>query len=378
MQYTSAETDPERARGIQTRGCGFEFELSLSQRAPGCGNGIQTPSWPAAWPRNPGLLNPSLSTFAVAAKDSISLGAAALPGLSETHEAWKVAMFARAVRQQRSFAKAWLSSAARKVEKQELGLFGICEDRNSSFLRGPAQAPELIRKALRCTSTNSCGELEGFEVVGMMKDYEDVVPGTPDSEATAELLRPLLRKMVLQDGRIPLMLGGDHSVTYPMIKVLAELLGEQLTIVHFDAHPDIYPCFEDNPWSHASPFARIMEGKSFCSRLISCGIRTGSSDQRIQLDRFPVTWIEAKNFPEKGRLLPLHAPSSWARRRGHKTASALLCGLTMRLFTGRDLRTMLNGLVNDNTPVYVSVDLDVLEPVRVYLALCICVCFFFQ
>lgn len=64
----------------------------------------------------------------------------------------------------------------------------------------------------------------------------------------------------VQEPLRPLVLGGDHSITYPVVRAVSEKLGGPVDILHFDAHPDIYDCFEGNKYSHASSFARIMEG----------------------------------------------------------------------------------------------------------------------
>lgn len=64
----------------------------------------------------------------------------------------------------------------------------------------------------------------------------------------------------------PLVLGGDHSISYPVVRAVSEVLGGPVDILHLDAHPDIYEAFEGNHYSHASPFARIMEG-SYARRL---------------------------------------------------------------------------------------------------------------
>lgn len=65
----------------------------------------------------------------------------------------------------------------------------------------------------------------------------------------------------------PLVLGGDHSISYPVVRAVSEKLGGPVDILHFDAHPDIYDCFEGNKYSHASSFARIMEG-GYARRLL--------------------------------------------------------------------------------------------------------------
>jgi arginase len=65
----------------------------------------------------------------------------------------------------------------------------------------------------------------------------------------------------------PLVLGGDHSISFPVVRAVSEKLGGPVDILHLDAHPDIYHCFEGNKYSHASSFARIMEG-GYARRLL--------------------------------------------------------------------------------------------------------------
>jgi agmatinase len=89
-------------------------------------------------------------------------------------------------------------------------------------------------------------------------------------------------------------IGGDHSITYPIIEAYSNYY-ESLNILHFDAHPDLYNNFDNNPYSHASPFARIME-KSLVKRLVQIGIRTLNNHQREQVEKFNVEVIEMKDF----------------------------------------------------------------------------------
>jgi agmatinase len=84
----------------------------------------------------------------------------------------------------------------------------------------------------------------------------------------------------------PVCLGGDHSITYPIVRAFAKHF-KDLTIIHFDAHPDLYDDFQGNRNSHASPFARIMEEK-LAKRLIQVGIRTMNAAQKKQVTRFGV------------------------------------------------------------------------------------------
>ncbi|MEY4931265.1 MAG: agmatinase, partial [Bacteroidota bacterium] len=91
-----------------------------------------------------------------------------------------------------------------------------------------------------------------------------------------------------------LSLGGDHSITYPVVKAISKKYGK-LNILHIDAHPDLYDHFEGNKFSHACPFARIME-EGLASRLVQVGIRTMNTHQHEQANRFGVEVLEMKNW----------------------------------------------------------------------------------
>ena len=67
------------------------------------------------------------------------------------------------------------------------------------------------------------------------------------------------------------------------------------SLLHFDAHPDLYDDFQGNRFSHASPFARIME-EGLAGRLVQVGIRTLNTHQRDQARRFGVEMIQMKDW----------------------------------------------------------------------------------
>src|SRR6478736_8501406 len=97
---------------------------------------------------------------------------------------------------------------------------------------------------------------------------------------------------LIDQGKRPVSLGGDHSVTYPIVKAFAARY-PALTIFHFDAHPDLYGEFEGNRLSHACPFARIMEA-GLAKRLVQVGIRTINGHQREQAKKFGVEVVEMR------------------------------------------------------------------------------------
>ena len=192
---------------------------------------------------------------------------------------------------------------------------GIPFDLNSSFRRGPALAPIRIRESLFSRSANMWTEngldLEEDSRWQLLPDLTLLDKGMEFAEIERQT------NVHLNDGLRVISLGGDHSITYPLIRAYAKK-HEALNIFHMDAHPDLYDELDSNRHSHACPFARIMEEFPKI-RLVQAGIRTATGHQREQATRFGVEMIEMR---ELGRLQQL-------------------------VFDG---------------PVYLSLDLDVLDP----------------
>jgi agmatinase len=174
-------------------------------------------------------------------------------------------------------------------------LLGVPYDAHSSFRRGPADAPAAIRAALTCGSANWCTE-SGLDLDPSINhdwtDLGDVVVPEPAEEAVATIYRAATA--ALADGSRLLSLGGDHLVTWPLVTAITEQVDE-LTIVHFDAHPDLYDSLDGDRFSHACPFARIME-QGRVARLMQFGIRTMNPHQRAQADRFGVEVHELRDW----------------------------------------------------------------------------------
>jgi agmatinase len=196
-------------------------------------------------------------------------------------------------------------------------LAGVPWDGQSSFMRGAAEAPAAIRQALASPSSNLAAE-HGVELAlgGNLIDAGDLL--LPDEEASmvADAITDGAARLIGQGQRL-LALGGDHAVTFPLVRAYASRHA-RLNILHLDAHPDLYDDFEGRPYSHASPFARIMEAR-LAARLVQVGIRTLNDAQRPQVARFAVEQV------------------------------------AMRDWTGGE-RLAFDG------PVYLSLDLDVLDP----------------
>jgi arginase len=135
------------------------------------------------------------------------------------------------------------------------------------LLQGPAFSPPRIREAIWCGSTNSTTETgKQLEDIRILTDVGDVpVQEMRGCGVTDEVLMRTITdsvKLVMDEPPLrPLVLGGDHSISFPVVRAVSEFLGGPVDILHIDAHPDIYHAFEGKHYSHASPFARIMEGR---------------------------------------------------------------------------------------------------------------------
>jgi arginase len=177
-------------------------------------------------------------------------------------------------------------------------LLGIPLDHNSSFLRGPAQAPPLIRQAFHSDAWNHFTETGvdldapgAFEDAGDLQNME-----APDAyECTESAIA-----QIIESKKRPFSLGGDHSITYPILRAIGKCI-PGITFVHFDAHPDLYADYEGNPHSHASPFARILE-EQLIQRLVQIGIRTLNAHQRSQAKKYGVEIYEMNDLPDPANL----------------------------------------------------------------------------
>jgi agmatinase len=169
-------------------------------------------------------------------------------------------------------------------------LVGIPYDASSSFLRGSAAAPPLIRAALHSPAGNAYTE-NGADLA-QLSDAGDLPLAEDAAEARAQIESGI--QASIEGGFVPIALGGDHSITYPILRAIAAR-HRDLTILHVDAHGDLYDAFERDRFSHACPFARIMEER-LAARLVQVGIRTLTPHQREQVARFGVDCIEMQHF----------------------------------------------------------------------------------
>jgi agmatinase len=208
------------------------------------------------------------------------------------------------------------SVALEEIEPGMVAVLGLPLDEFSSFRRGSANAPPIIRAALAAESTNRSTEDGGdLENEVRLADLGDLDLGAGGTTALATITAAV-EELLNRSARI-LSLGGDHSVTLPVLRAFGPRY-PGLTVVQLDAHPDLYESYGGSRLSHACTFARVLED-GLAARLVQVGVRTRNPHQREQTRRFGVEAMDMRDWP-----------------RG-----------TVPAISG---------------PVYLSVDLDVLDP----------------
>ncbi len=234
-------------------------------------------------------------------------------------------------------------------------VLGIPLDSNSSFLRGPALAPAAIRDAFHSDSANYYTE-HGTDLKDHpgWKDSGDVVFGANAHDSIVNRVQSELKSASKL-----FSFGGDHSVTWPVVKGLSSKY-KNLTIVHIDAHPDLYADFDGNPHSHASPFARILEN-GLASRLIQVGIRTMNAHNRQQARKYGVEVIEMKDWNDHIRFT-IDSPA-YLSFDLDAIDPGFAPGLSHHEPGGFTTRQAI-ALIQNLPPVFVGMDLVELNPTR--------------
>jgi agmatinase len=166
-------------------------------------------------------------------------------------------------------------AAALAARRPDAVILGAPLDDGVSHRPGARFGPRAIRAA-----TYHSGDIHSLQSGVDPFDWIDVVDGgdMPIVPGRLERAHQVIRARVgevARTGAIPILLGGDHSITYPSASAVAEAVGpRRLGIVHFDAHADT----GDNTWgnllSHGTPMRRLIESGAVAGRnFVQVGLR---------------------------------------------------------------------------------------------------------
>ena len=178
----------------------------------------------------------------------------------------------------------------------EVGILGVPFDGAVSFRRGTAFAPTRLRELTPHLA--HCTE-EGQPLNLRVRDYGDVPP-----DLDWPRYFQVVEDRALEVLRHPqaLFLGGDHSVTIPLMRAFDQAVDGPFGILHFDAHPDLCDVFEGHRWSHACTERRALELSGLePQHLIFVGLRSFVREEWDFLKEHPeITCYTARQCYQRG------------------------------------------------------------------------------
>ncbi|MCC6222995.1 MAG: agmatinase family protein [Thermoleophilia bacterium] len=198
-----------------------------------------------------------------------------------------------------------------------------------SDLPGTRFGPRAVRAATPTSAYHLEARIDWSQVLRVV-DYGDAPVLPTDAVASHRAIEATVTE-VLAAGALPVVLGGDHSVSEPDVRACALHLGRPVGLVHFDTHTDTASELYGRELSHGTPFYRLVEqGHVDPARYVQIGLRG---------------W-----WPEEAEL-------AWQAERGITSLFMHdVRELGIEEIVGRTLGIVGHG------PVFLTVDIDVLDP----------------
>ena len=167
--------------------------------------------------------------------------------------------------------------ASRNLEGVDVAIVGVPFDSGTTYRSGTRFGPRKIRESsLLLWGFNRVLDVFPTKELKIV-DYGDVEVVPVDITATMKQITKEV-KNILQEDVTAIALGGDHSISLPLLRAHASKHGK-LAVIHFDSHPDTWDMeFENQPYSHGTPFRRAIEEQLIdTNAYIQIGIRGPTS-----------------------------------------------------------------------------------------------------
>jgi agmatinase len=221
---------------------------------------------------------------------------------------------------------AGLNNSQIDLKDLDAAILGIPHDDAVFFRKGAAKAPKLIREfSVFVPPVLEDGTFLNNLVV---RDVGDFLLTKNINDSHSKVRQKIL---ALRKHTVPVVIGGDHSVSIPVISALSEHFApDNIGIVYFDAHPDLNDVFEGSKLSHACVLRRALENKNIHAKnIILIGVRSFEKEEVEFLKQSKIEFYTAQDVYNKG--------VKWIARRIRKKMSRL-------------------------KHVYMDVDIDCLDP----------------
>lgn len=206
---------------------------------------------------------------------------------------------------------------------------GVPMDIGTSHRSGTRFGPRQIRaESAMLRPYNMATRRSPFDRL-QVADIGDVATNTFDLKKSVQLIKTAFDEL-LSYNVIPLTLGGDHTITYPILQAIAARHGP-VGLIHVDAHADVNDEMFGEKIAHGTPFRRaVEEGLLDCRRVVQIGLRgTGYSGADF-------------SWPGEQGFRVVQAEECW-----HRSLTPLMAEIREQMGRG---------------PVYLSFDIDSLDP----------------
>lgn len=215
------------------------------------------------------------------------------------------------------------SNSENKENQRPFGLIGVPFDGTTTYRPGARFGPSAVREASYNFENYNLSFNESLDAIFFDLGDLEVIHG--NAKKTCEKLQETVLELY-GAGIIPIIIGGEHSISLGVISALKEHHGlEDITVVHFDAHMDIINEYMGEKLSHATVMRRIFDLEP--KKIIQIGLRSAS--------------LEEKNFVDENSQ-KIDYYTSYDVKNNEKLIESIL--------------NRIEG------PIYISIDIDVLDP----------------
>lgn len=160
-----------------------------------------------------------------------------------------------------------------RYEDAKAVIIPVPYDSTTSYRAGTREGPSAIITASRQVELFDL-DLQCEPILSGVHTLPELEPDMRGPAATLENIENAVRAVVA-DGKFPVMLGGEHSITTAPVKAIKEKYGDSLSVLQLDAHSDLRDSYENTPFNHASVMRRVYD----LARLTQVGIRNTCRDE---------------------------------------------------------------------------------------------------
>ncbi|MCB1081222.1 MAG: agmatinase [Chlamydiia bacterium] len=164
------------------------------------------------------------------------------------------------------------------LEEAKVVILPVSFDQTTTYAQGTDKGPQALIEASR--------NLELYDIETGLEVSDEGIHTAPEVavETSEEMLQTTYErvKQYLSEEKFVVTLGGEHAISYAPIQAHVEKFGS-LSVLQFDAHADLIPAYQGNPYSHASVMSRVKKLPQI-ETIVSVGIRSMSKEEACELE----------------------------------------------------------------------------------------------